>query len=103
VIGTWNLQANQASGQLVVANQGSTGACKAIGGTAFGNPMTGVYCPVTGRIQFLRLNLNLRAAQVFSGNVGDAVVGSPLRMAGTVFVQNPVAGFFGESNFDANQ
>jgi hypothetical protein len=104
VLGSWNLQANQTPGRLIVSNQGSTaGPCTAIGGTAFGNPMTGVYCPATGRIQFLRLNLNLRAAQVFSGNVGDAVAGSPLRMAGTFFVQHPVAGFFGEYNFDASQ
>jgi hypothetical protein len=102
VLGTWNIQANQTSGQLTVTFQGSAGTCRALGGTAFGQTMTGVYCPSTGRIQFLRLNSILRAAQVFTGNVGDAVGGLPLRMAGTFFVQHPVSGFFGEYNFDAS-
>jgi hypothetical protein len=104
VLGTWNLQANQASGPLIVSNQGvAAGTCKSIGGSAFGQPMNGVYCPVTGRIQFIRLNANLRAAQVFTGSLGDVVNGLPLRMAGTFFVQNPSSGFFGEFNFDANK
>ena len=103
VVGNWSILANQTFGQVIVSHQGPAGTCRALGGTAFGQPMSGIYCPSTGRIQFLRLNGNNRVAQVFTGNVGDVVVGSPLNMAGTFMVQSPTSGFFGEYNFSASK
>jgi hypothetical protein len=104
VVGNWSIQANQAAGQLIVSQESViTGTCKRIVGTAFAHPMHGIYCPSTGRIQFLRLNANQRVEQVYTGNVGDAVGGSPLRMAGTFTVTVLSAGFYGEYNFNADK
>ncbi len=104
VVGNWSIQANQTAGQLIVSQQGNTpGPCRLIVGSVFARAMNGIYCPSSGRIQFMRLNQNQRVDQVYTGNVGDAIAGSPLRIGGTMTVTVPSAGFFGEYNFNASK
>ncbi len=105
ILGNWSIVGNQSIGQLIITAQGAAGTCRAIAGTAFANPMQGIYCPATGRIQFLRKNAaNNDTYQVYTGNVGDAVAGLPMRMAGTFTSQSAaLGGPLGEYNFFANK
>lgn len=105
IVGNWSILGNQTFGQLIVTAQGAAGTCRAIVGSVYANPMQGIYCPATGRIQFLRKNpANGDTFQVFTGNVGDFIAGLPMRMAGTFTSQNTaIGGTLGEYNFSAQK
>lgn len=99
VVGNWSVLGNQSPGTLNITSQGSSGNCRPITGFIYGNnPIQGFYCPVTGRIQFLRkFPPSNVVGQVWTGNLSN--VGSLLHMGGAV--SSPVAVPFGEFNFQA--
>jgi hypothetical protein len=107
---TWTMQINRESAQLVITNQGGSGApgasvCRVVIGT-FGGiaPARGWYCPSTGRIHLLHHNAGTGAVvRSFTGNVSDDVSGQPLYMAGTVAIENAAFGDLGERNFSATR
>jgi hypothetical protein len=91
IVGTWQGVANQTTVKLVITSQGTTGACKSITGTFSNVPsggasnIQGFYCPQTGRVSFVRKDVNSNDTfQSYSANVSD--VGAELRMAG-IFAQ----------------
>ncbi len=107
---TWTLQAGSDVLQLVIDTQSGAGApgaavCRHINGTINTTPdivVTGWYCPSSGRIHFIHRNLDSKIAmRVFTGNLGDEVVGQPLQMAGTMTVLATAFGDLGETNFSA--
>ena len=101
VLGTWSVNANNSTGSLVITTQGTTGLCRPIGGTIFGNPIQGFYCPFSGRITFLRkIAATNDTFQVYSANLGQVFGGLPLRMGGTFSSMNAT---FGEYNFFASK
>jgi hypothetical protein len=67
-------------------------------------PITGHYCPSTGRITFLHNNLSTGATvRTFTGSVTDATASAPAQMAGTFNVLNVAFGPFGEYPFSASR
>jgi len=103
IVGTWEGVSNQSEIRLVITNQSGSGECKAIAGTMNNLPsggasnIQGFYCPATGRVMFLRKDINTNATfQSYSANTSD--VGSELRMGGT-FAEMNFAGHLGEYNF----
>jgi hypothetical protein len=103
VVGNWSILANSAfPGQLIVTTQSGGGNCKAITGTVFANPITGFYCPTTGRISFLRkIATTNDTFQVYTGNLSNVFAGSPLQMSGTFTVPTVAGGPLGEYPFSA--
>lgn len=95
VLGNWSVLANQSTGTLSITIQGATGDCQNIAGTIFGDTMVGFYCPLSGRIHFLR-NTGATTIQDYTADLSFA--GSPLHMGGT-FASD--LGGFGEYNFQA--
>jgi hypothetical protein len=86
VIGTWEIINGQAHDTLVISSQADTGRrCESLSGNlindAGSNPVTGFYCPPTGRIVFVRLRTTGAVYQVYSGNLAEK--GTIYRMAGT--------------------
>ena len=102
VVGTWKGFANQTEVQLVITTQGTTGSCRSITGTFSNLPsggasnIHGFYCPSTGRVSFVRTDVDSGAFQSYSANLSD--VGRESRMAGT-FAELNMAGYLGEYNF----
>lgn len=103
IVGTWQGVANQSTVKLVITSQGTTGACKAINGTLSNLPsggaskIQGFYCPQTGRVSFVRKDVNSNATfQSYSASLSD--VGAELRMGGT-FAELNMADHLGEYNF----
>jgi len=104
IVGTWQGVANQTAVVLVISTQQTTTApCKQITGTLHNLPsggasnIQGFYCPGTGRIGFLRKDVNSNDTfQSYSGNVGDTATTN--RMTG-VFAEYNLTGHFGEYNF----
>lgn len=102
VVGSWAVLGNHSPGTLVISSQASTGLCRAIAGTIYGNPIEGFYCRYSGRIVFARKNnASNDTTQVWSGNLSEA--NTVLRMAGTFAVVNSGGGSFGEYNFNASK
>lgn len=104
----WTLQINRGTEQLVITSQPGPGpsgyaTCPQILGTIGAAPIRGWYCPYSGRIHFLRYDLNTGVtAAVFTGNISDAVNNNQkLYMGGTVTVVDPFLGRLGEYNFAA--
>jgi hypothetical protein len=65
------------------------------------NNIEGFYCPLSGRISFLRKNVQTNDTfQVFTGNLSMAA--STNYMGGT-FLQESGAGLVGEYNFSAQK
>jgi hypothetical protein len=96
LVGTWNGFSNQTALQLVITSQG-TGPCRTVQGTMGSNPVSGFYCPRTGRLNLLRkLSPSNDTVQVYSGNVGDEAATG--RMSGT-FAAHPNGGTLGEYPF----
>ena len=108
---TWTLQVNADSDQLVIHSQMGPGApggptCRLIKGELgfVGVPITGIYCPASGRITFLHNNLHSGVTvRIFTGDV----LGGPDQvpsMQGTMTVVNH-GGFgpYGEYAFSATQ
>lgn len=101
VVGTWSVNANNATGSLVITSQGTIGLCRPIAGNIFGNPIQGFYCPFSGRITFLRkAAVNNDTFQVYSANLGQVFSGFPLRMSGTF---SSMGASFGEYSFFASK
>ncbi|MFY9269210.1 MAG: hypothetical protein WAO55_05595 [Candidatus Manganitrophaceae bacterium] len=110
---TWTLQTNREATQLVITSQGGPGApgaanCRHINGELGTPPPTilirGWYCPSTGRIHFVHMNLsNDNTVRVFTGNVSDDLSGQTLYMAGTMTVLAIAFGDLGEYNFSATE
>ncbi|WP_392534377.1 hypothetical protein [Nostoc sp. C117] len=94
VVGTWNVTANQTSGQLVITFQDTTGQCRKILGTIFGNSIVGFYCPSSGRIHFLRKDSSGFTIQDYSANLSQA--GTKNYISG---VFDSDLGSFGEYSF----
>ena len=95
VVGNWSVNANNTTGTLSITNQATTGNCRSITGSIFGNPITkGFYCPFSGRIHFIR-NVNNSAFQVYSANVSQNA--AVLRISGLFsdFGQPGEYSFFG--------
>ena len=103
LVGTWQGVANQTAVKLVITNQGATGSCKSITGTLNNIPsggasnIQGFYCPQTGRVGFVRKDINSNSTfQSYSGNLSD--VGAELRMGGT-FAELNMSDHLGEYSF----
>ncbi|MCI0465742.1 MAG: hypothetical protein L0Y57_01860 [Beijerinckiaceae bacterium] len=98
-VGNWTILANNLLGSLQIASQGASGDCKAITGTVFGSPIKGFYCPLSGRISFLRKNAGTNDTfQVYTGSLSSP--GTAIRMGG-VFAN--FSGLLGEFNFSASK
>jgi hypothetical protein len=103
VVGNWSVLGNQSPGTLSIASQASTGLCRAISGTIYGNPIQGFYCPYSGRIHFVRKSAQTNDTyQVWTGNLSQA--GTVNRMGGTfTSVNATLGGSLGEYNFQASK
>jgi hypothetical protein len=108
VTGLWGVVGNQSAGALAIQQYvGAAGSqCKPIRGTIYGvDAIEGFYCPGSGRISFLRYNLNtLVPKQHWSGNLSQVVAGQPLRIGGlfATFDHNNLVGTLGGSLGDYN-
>jgi hypothetical protein len=104
VLGSWAVTGNQSAGTLSITTQAlpTTGKCPAIGGTIYGAPIQGFYCPGSGRIHFVRKLANNTTIQAWTGQLSDS--GPVLRMGG-VFSSVDVfyGGNLGEYNFQAQK
>jgi hypothetical protein len=108
VVGSWKVQANQSGLVLRISSQANGSGCVVIGGTITdvnppgqSNNIEGFYCPLSGRISFLRKNVQTNDTfQVFTGNLSMAA--STNYMGGT-FLQESGAGLVGEYNFSAQK
>ena len=100
VVGNWAVRANQTPGNMNITFQSTAaGPCKLIQGNIFGSPITGFYCPNTGRIQFLRKDAaNNDTIQVYSANLTSA--GSIQYMGGSF---GSFDAGFGEYSFFASK
>ncbi|MEH2063109.1 MAG: hypothetical protein V7K50_12735 [Nostoc sp.] len=70
VVGNWSINADNYTGILSITNQATTGNCRTISGSIFGDSLTGFYCPYSGRINFIRRN-NFNQVQVYSANISQ--------------------------------
>ena len=107
---SWVLDLDGAALDVFIDTQGGPGApgqanCRQIMGTIGGiSPISGWYCPLTGRIHFVHRNLTTKVAmRTFTGVVSDQVVGQPLFMAGTATVLYSAFGDLGEYVFSARE
>jgi len=101
VVGNWSVIGNQSVGLLSITTQSGTGLCRPIGGTIYGNPIEGFYCPYSGRIHFVRKPAGNVTTQAWTGNVSQAA--AVLRMGGTFTAVNAGGGSPGEYNFSASK
>jgi hypothetical protein len=103
VVGNWTVVGNQSNGVLVIRSQAATGACRQIGGTIYGNPIEGFYCPSTGRIHFVRKAAATNDTfQSWLGSVGEDGAAMDF-MGGTFVVSMPAGGAFGQYNLSASR
>ena len=99
VKGTWQINANNSTGTLVISTQSAatTKQCRKITGNLLGSPMVGFYCINSGRIVFQRLASGI-VIQVYSANLSQGTNATP----GTV-MGGSYAAFqdfqYGEYNF----
>ena len=107
---SWILDLDGASLDVFIDTQGGPGApgqsnCRQIVGKIGGvAPISGWYCPVTGRIHFVHRNLSSKLAmRTFTGVVSDDADGQPLFMAGTATVLYAAFGDLGEYVFSARE
>ena len=104
VIGRWPMAANRSIGVLSITSQASSGQCKAIAGTIFGNNIKGFYCPGSGRIGFIReSNQGNIPVQFYSGNVSQTGNLAVLAIGGTVTNWDTTGGSLGEYSFFAEE
>ncbi|MEH2327441.1 MAG: hypothetical protein V7K32_28570 [Nostoc sp.] len=69
VVGNWSVNATNATGILSITNQATTGNCRTISGSIFGESLKGFYCPFSGRINFIRQSSY--HFQVYSANISQ--------------------------------
>lgn len=102
---TWTVQINGASEQLVITSQGGTGtaggsACVTVNGEVGPAPLRGWYCPATGRLHLRHGNMTSGVTvRTFDAHVSDEVVGQPLYLGGTVWIEDARFGELGAYNF----
>ncbi|NRF70047.1 hypothetical protein HLB44_23870 [Aquincola sp. S2] len=102
---TWTVQINGASEQLVITSQGGTGTaggptCVTVHGTIGSAPLRGWYCRVTGRLHLKHNNMATGATvRTVDAHVSDEVIGQPLYLGGTVWIEDAVFGELGAYNF----
>lgn len=102
---TWTVQTNRSVEQLVITHQGGPGTaggpnCLAMRGTIGPAQVDGWYCAATGRLHLKHKNMGTGATvRVIDANVSDEVIGEPLYLAGTLFVEDAVFGELGAYNF----
>lgn len=96
--------------ELFIDTQNGPGApgnanCRAIRGTLpAAVPVSGWYCPATGRIHLLHKNKSSKAVmRSFMGNVADEVVGQALTMQGDTAIEYATFGDLGEVPFVATR
>ena len=103
----WTALINRDVVQFTITSQSGPGApgaatCRIINGTFGVASIRGIYCPSTGRFQFVHRNAdNQNTVRVFTGNLSDDVPGQAVFMAGTVTVLDAAFGDLGEYNFFA--
>jgi hypothetical protein len=107
---TWIFDLDGSSFEVFIDTQGGPGApgqmnCRSVAGQIDGiAPISGFYCPLTGRIHLVHRNLSTKVAvRTFTGVVSDDVAGQPHFMAGTATVLNAVFGDLGEYVFSARE
>lgn len=94
-VGNWSINADNFTGILSITNQATTGNCRTISGSIFGDPLIrGFYCPYSGRINFIRQSGN--TFQVYSANISQTNA-STITMGGlfTNYDQPGEYSFFG--------
>ena len=107
---TWIFDIDGSSLEVFIDTQAGPGApgqanCRHVEGKINGiAPISGWYCPATGRIQLVHRNLDSKLAmRTFTGVVSDQVDGQPLFMAGTATVLYAAFGDLGEYVFSARE
>src|SRR3954451_14005105 len=108
VLGSWNVRANQSALVLRISTQAAGSGCVEITGTTTDvtaggviNNVQGFYCPLSGRVSFLRKNAQTNDTfQAYVGNL--SITGNKNYMGGT-FLQEDVSGNLGEYNFQASK
>lgn len=102
---TWTVQTNRAAEQLVITHQGGPGTaggpnCLLVQGTIGPAPVRGWYCQAVGRLHLRHQNMGTGATvRVIDAHVSDEIVGQPLYLGGTLFVEDAVFGELGAYNF----
>lgn len=102
---TWTVQTHRAVEQLVITHQGGPGTaggpnCLTVQGTIGPADVRGWYCAATGRLHLRHKNMATGATvRVIDAHVSDEVVGQPLYLGGTLFVEDAVFGELGTYNF----
>jgi hypothetical protein len=102
---TWTVQINRGSEQLVITHQGGTGTaggagCVALRGTIGPAPLRGWYCQANGHVHLKHNNMTTGATvRTIDAWVSDEVLGQPLYLGGTVWIEDPVFGELGAYNF----
>ena len=108
VLGSWNVQANQSALLLRISSQASGSGCVQITGTTTDvtaggvvNNVQGFYCPLSGRVSFLRKNVQTN--DTFQAYVGNLSMAGTKNYMGGTFLQEDVSGNLGEYNFQASK
>jgi len=102
VAGSWSAVGNQTTGKLSISQATSSAVCKAIRGFIFSTntAIEGFYCPVTGRIVFVRKTGAGVPFQLYEGHVSrDAAVD---RIGGSLKVWNAAGGGLNNEGVDFN-
>lgn len=105
IVGTWDIQANQTAGTLVITSQGRGEGCVPIAGTIYTTDVIqGFYCRISGRISFLAKTSSNVTFQVYTGNLSQQSRGLPLWMGGTFASEEySLGGELGEYSFFAKR
>src|SRR5689334_6339216 len=105
VVGGWNVQANQSALVLRISSQAAGSGCVAITSTiAAGgqsNNIQGFYCPLSGRVSFLRKNVQTN--DTFQTYVGNLSMAGAKNYIGGTFLQEDTSGSLGEYSFQASK
>ena len=102
---TWTVQTNRSVEQLVITYQGGPGTaggpnCVTLIGTIGPAQVRGWYCEATGKVHLRHNNMGSGATvRVIDANVSDEVVGEPVHLGGTLFVEDAAFGELGSYNF----
>lgn len=109
VIGSWSLQTDQTYTTLDLTNQGASGApgssvCRIILGSIGASPISGIYCPASGRIHFLHKHVQSGVVlRTFTGSVTAASGDAPAHMAGSFNILYIGQGAYGEYPFSGSK
>src|SRR3954447_8810938 len=108
VLGSWNVQANYSEQVLRISSQASGSGCVQITGTTTDvtaggvvNNVQGFYCPLSGRVSFLRKNVQTN--DTFPAYVGNLSMAGAKNYMGGTFLQEDVSDNLGEYSFQASK